>query len=422
MPRAVPVPIREVIQKRALRGHDVGAIAASLHLSQRTVRHILQRLREHGSDSLKPNYSDCGREALTAPSEFIQEAIALRKEHPTWGAGLIRVMLGKNHVGELLPCERTLQRWLQRTGGTPAPAGRRPAVESCRAGAPHDVWQMDAADQVFLKTGAQISWLRLVDECSGAVLQTEVFPPRVFRSSSRDTRAKQRASGFFAVGTSTRLACRQWQPLGIVERFADRFCPVVDRLGHRHDLEPAGPTARQRHGGTIAGNRQTLGGTQELQHARGAAGPARRLGSDSAGRLSHPRRLQSHGVVSATAPFGTRLYGVVGEEKLELGKSLRAHGGLCGHASRRQNRANQVAQPQFVHRRFACGPNGLCDVRPAASRVDHRGRGAPRASPQAGGLRESRQYCQPQVDASATQQTKEIVTRQNFCVAINGKT
>ena len=341
MPRAVPVPIREVIQKRALRGHDVGAIAASLHLSQRTVRHILQRLREHGSDSLKPNYSDCGREALTAPSEFIQEAIALRKEHPTWGAGLIRVMLGKNHVGELLPCERTLQRWLQRTGGTPAPAGRRPAVESCRAGAPHDVWQMDAADQVFLKTGAQISWLRLVDECSGAVLQTEVFPPRVLRAAT----------------------------LGFRPAFAGSL-----RSFHRAVV------------------------------------------------LSHPRRLQSHGVVSATAPFGTRLYGVVGEEKLELGKSLRAHGGLCGHASRRQNRANQVAQPQFVHRRFACGPNGLCDVRPAASRVDHRGRGAPRASPQAGGLRESRQYCQPQVDASATQQTKEIVTRQNFCVAINGKT
>src|SRR5262249_30896927 len=113
MPRAVPVPIRQVIQKRSLQGQDVGTIAANLHLSPRTVRHILQRLREHGSDALKSNYTECGREALTAPPELIQEAIALRKEHPTWGAGLIHVMLGKNHAGEPLPCERTLQRWLQ---------------------------------------------------------------------------------------------------------------------------------------------------------------------------------------------------------------------------------------------------------------------------------------------------------------------
>jgi hypothetical protein len=38
---------------------------------------------------------------------------------------------------------------------------------------------MDAAERMRLASGAQVSWLRIADECSGAVLQTRIFPPGV---------------------------------------------------------------------------------------------------------------------------------------------------------------------------------------------------------------------------------------------------
>jgi hypothetical protein len=37
---------------------------------------------------------------------------------------------------------------------------------------------VDAAEQVPLRSGRRVCWLRIVDECSGAVLETVVFPPR----------------------------------------------------------------------------------------------------------------------------------------------------------------------------------------------------------------------------------------------------
>src|SRR5205814_1983882 len=58
----------------------------------------------------------------------------------------------------------------------PAPTGRRSAGESLRAQRPHETWQIDAAELVRLRSGERVSWLRIVDECSGAVLWTVVFP------------------------------------------------------------------------------------------------------------------------------------------------------------------------------------------------------------------------------------------------------
>src|SRR6185369_3390478 len=105
-------------------------------------------------------------------------ALDLRRDHPTWGAGLIRVILRRRFPRSTPPSVRTLQRWLRRAKLNPVPPGRRPAGQPARAEQPHDVWQVDAAELVRLKSGQPVSWLRIVDECSGAVLQTAVFPPR----------------------------------------------------------------------------------------------------------------------------------------------------------------------------------------------------------------------------------------------------
>ena len=81
------------------------------------------------------------------------------------------------------PSARTLQRGLRRADLAPAPAGRPAKGSTPRATLPHDAWQMDAKELIKLNHGDLVSWLRLVDECSGAVLQTVVFPPREMESS-----------------------------------------------------------------------------------------------------------------------------------------------------------------------------------------------------------------------------------------------
>src|SRR6516225_4883056 len=188
MPHPIPVPVRQVILRRAEQGQSAGLIARSLGLVARTVRQLLQRLRNHGPNALATSYS--GRPHPPQSRTFIEEAIQLRRLHPTWGAGLVRVLLRRHYPAASLPAERTLQRWFRRAGLIPAPSGRRSGPSSYhRASQPHEVWQMDAADQVALRNGKQVCWLRIADECSGAVLETAVFPPGVLECGVRRSSA-----------------------------------------------------------------------------------------------------------------------------------------------------------------------------------------------------------------------------------------
>jgi Homeodomain-like domain len=177
MPRPTPVPVRLAIWRRSQDGQDGPTIAHALGLSPRTVRQLIHRFRRQGQSAVVPHYDRCGAGTPKYPEAVAHAAVALRREHPLWGAGLIRVLLRRQFPQDDLPAERTLQRWFVRAGLAPAPAGRRPAAESRRAERPHETWQMDAAEKVPLGNGQRVCWLRIVDECSGAVLWTVVFPP-----------------------------------------------------------------------------------------------------------------------------------------------------------------------------------------------------------------------------------------------------
>jgi transposase len=176
MPAPVPLPIRRTLCERLRRGESVAEVAAAFGLAPRTVRGLRQRGRERGEAGLGPDPTR-PRAAAPAGHPAYAPALLLRREHPGWGAGLIRVMLGRQGVTPRTAV-RTLQRWFARAGLGPAPAGRRPAAERRRATRPHGVWQVDAAEDVGLGGGGKASWLRVVDELTGAVLLTVVSPPR----------------------------------------------------------------------------------------------------------------------------------------------------------------------------------------------------------------------------------------------------
>jgi transposase len=178
MPQPVPFPVRQVIWQRSQAGEGSASLAAAFALSPRTVRHLLKRFRDRGEAGLATDYRPPPTPAH-AKSEPIRHAVlAKRRDHPGWGAGVIRVALAEERPEVDWPHIRTMQRWLRQAGLGPAPAGRRPGQPRGRATRPHQTWQIDACEQIDLKGGEKASWLRVVDEATGAVLGTAVFPPR----------------------------------------------------------------------------------------------------------------------------------------------------------------------------------------------------------------------------------------------------
>jgi hypothetical protein len=174
MPRPTPVPVRRAILSRWRAGDDAARIAEALDVPARTVRHLIRRLREHGEEALTPRY----RRGPSPPDPVRGAALALRREHPRWGGPFIRSLLLRDHPAAAVPSARALQRLFRSHGLGGPPRPEVPAAPAGRAGRPHEVWQMDASEEIPLAAGGAASWLRVVDEFSGAALMTRVFPPR----------------------------------------------------------------------------------------------------------------------------------------------------------------------------------------------------------------------------------------------------
>ena len=238
VPRPLPTPLRQAIWRRFQAGQDVATITEALGLEPRTVRRLVGRFRQAGPAAVAPSYDRCGSLTPKPAESLVRAAVGLRQEHPTWGAGLIRVMLHRGRPDQALPAVRTLQRWFERAGLSPAPPGRRPAADPRRARRPHEVWQMDAAERVKLRTGQLISWLRIADECSGAVLLTAVFPAGPLDSGPARGDPGATAAGLRSLGPARAAAGGQRGAVGHAGRPADGPGIVVARRGGGGGADP----------------------------------------------------------------------------------------------------------------------------------------------------------------------------------------
>jgi hypothetical protein len=197
MPRPTPEPIRSAILRRCRDGQGAARIAAELSLPPRTVRRLVRRLRDGGEPAIRPGYR---RPAAADPDPAREAAEALRREHPGWGAPLIRSLLLRDHPGRPIPSARTLQRWFRRHGPPRPPRPEAPEPHRGRADRPHDVWQIDASERIRLADGREVSWLRVVDEFTGAFLLTRVFSRGAVDGRAGPRDARDAAAGLRAVG------------------------------------------------------------------------------------------------------------------------------------------------------------------------------------------------------------------------------
>jgi transposase len=176
MPQAVPVAVRQAIVDRHRAGASLPTIAQDLGLSPWTVRTIWRRYRDGGAAALVPDYAACGRPGPRQPAGLYEAALAMRREHPGWGSGLIRLELATHFPDQILPHDATIRRWFRDAGlARPRPTPRPP--DPPRARQPHARWQLDATEHIRLADGTEVSWLAASDEASGALLGAVVFPP-----------------------------------------------------------------------------------------------------------------------------------------------------------------------------------------------------------------------------------------------------
>ena len=176
MPAATPIRIRRVIVERRAAGESYAAIARDLAMPYVTVRGIDRHYQQTGQ--LEPSYDRCRQTGVRKAAALYEQAVALKSAHPGWGAGLIWVELAEGFDEAALPSLRSLQRWFQQAG-VAAPRRSKPeATVVARGNQPHEVWAMDAKEQIRLGDGSQVSWLTISDEGSGAVLAAMLFPPQ----------------------------------------------------------------------------------------------------------------------------------------------------------------------------------------------------------------------------------------------------
>ena len=113
-------------------------------------------------------FADRSRRPLTSPlrtaSDVEQRILAVRAEHPAWGARKIKAVLERDGHG--MPACSTVHQVLKRHGLIlPEPSGE-PARLRFEAEAPNDLWQMDFKGHSRLGDGSRLHPLTVIDDHS----------------------------------------------------------------------------------------------------------------------------------------------------------------------------------------------------------------------------------------------------------------
>ena len=370
MPRALASAVRKAIWKRSQSGKHPSEIAAEFHVSERSVRRLIADIESRGKEALQASYDACGVRRSKEYKKHRQRTLKLRQQHSKWGAGRLLLELAELYPQDELPCKRTLERWLHQERIPPAPAGRPSAPAKARADAPHKVWQVDAAEQKRLASGKMISWLRIADECSGAVLKTIVFSRRPLHARSSAKGAKSFEGGFYGVGLARDVASGQRRTLGIVERFAPGTFLVGDRSGSPDALErPLSSAAKWSHR-TDARLGENLGRTRPMPNGATVSKSYQARGSAAAGSVSRDRRCATPDGLSLVETLWPSIQPQLGATTLGLGFDTRSSGWLRRAEEGRQLGKDWHLRWQALRRR---DPQETFGVRAARSRTSRMG-------------------------------------------------
>lgn len=241
MPRAIPLATRQEIVRRHLEGQTLLRIAAELRLPLATARDLWRAYRDRGDDGLVIRYRACGRSTPGHDPSVLRRACRLKRRHPTWGAGRVRVALLGRLDPAPVPSARALQRAFQREGINRPRRSQRPRTARARPEAPHDLWEVDAVEKKRLKTGAEVSWMSAVDAYSGALLAGELSPPGAVADDPPEGCAGLIPPRLPPLGAAAGRPRRQRPSLGPESGTAAGPGAVADRVGRVGRVDRPGP-------------------------------------------------------------------------------------------------------------------------------------------------------------------------------------
>lgn len=189
---------RQEAIRRWQAGEKKSYISRSLEVDYNTLLGWIKRFISEGPTGLHVKYSACGRKP-SAPAEALERAKELRKAHPDWGGGYIRLNLLRELPGEKVPGERQLQRQLRRAG-LGVSRTRLPSVAADWAKRAFERVQVDAKERLRTKDGRECCYLNFIDEHTGAELDAFVFPPWAHQPGPCRGSVRLRAVRALAVG------------------------------------------------------------------------------------------------------------------------------------------------------------------------------------------------------------------------------
>jgi transposase len=176
MAQPISRAVRERIVGRRERGESVSQVAQAEGVSGRSIRRIYSAWQQQGESALLTGYRQSANTAIQFDPGMYRQAVTMKRNHASWGAGLIRVELQIRYGAQPLPAERTLQVWFCREHLNHV-AHRMARVFQGRGQAVHEVWEMDAKDHIYLGDRSPTCVVSVQDEYSGAVLSARPFPP-----------------------------------------------------------------------------------------------------------------------------------------------------------------------------------------------------------------------------------------------------
>ena len=113
---------------RLLDGETMSGLCREFGISRKTGHKLFSRWKDYGLEALADRPRKPGRVANRLPMPVEATIVALRREHPTWGARKLRELLGRR-LGEGVPRCRRARR---STRCSTVTASSRPKIEVTR--------------------------------------------------------------------------------------------------------------------------------------------------------------------------------------------------------------------------------------------------------------------------------------------------
>lgn len=88
-------------------------ISHTLSIPLSTVKLMWLRYKKDGEQGLATKYHNSGIKIKRSTQLMYRATLWLRRLHPAWGCGRIRIALLSRYDATILPSERSMQRWLR---------------------------------------------------------------------------------------------------------------------------------------------------------------------------------------------------------------------------------------------------------------------------------------------------------------------